>query len=104
MKHINHIFSHMVKLVLCTLTLYMFYRMVSKWKPQIAQNAGHDLDIATNQAAHHMHNAAIGLNEWSMSGYGETLGKGIDEILLQTKQSLNEASDVVAAVLSRKSR
>jgi hypothetical protein len=78
------------------------WKIVRVWQTGLAEKTGHTVDASLNAAAKKLEKTAIALEAWSAGGVGENLGKGVDEILMDTKKTLEKATTLVAEALNHK--
>jgi hypothetical protein len=71
------------------------WKLVRHWRAGFAEKTGHDLDASIRGAAEKLEKTAAALEKMADSGMGENLGKGVDEILTDTKKTLDRATDLV---------
>ena len=90
------------RLILAAMMGFAAWKIVTHWKAGCAEKTGHDADAAINATAEKLEKAAIALEECADGGLGENLGKGIDELLLDTKKTLETATDIINKTLHHK--
>jgi hypothetical protein len=76
------------------------WKVVRHWRAGFAENTGHTIDSSVKAAAEKLEKTAITLEKWAAGGMGENLGKGVDEVLTDTKKTLDTATDLVQRALS----
>jgi hypothetical protein len=91
-------FYRLVNTIGIAFTLWKFLRF---WHTGTAQRTGHAIDASISIAAKKLEKSAVALEEWADSGQGETLGKNLDDILMDTKKALETASDLVLSAINR---
>lgn len=75
------------------------WKVVRYWHAGLAEKKGHAIDASINAAAEKLEKTAIALEEWADTGLGENLGKGLDEVVTDTKKTLEKATDLVQRAL-----
>lgn len=78
---------------------FVAWKLVRHWRAGTAEKTGHAIDASINAAAEKLEKTAISLKEWADRGQGENLGKGIDEVLTDTKTALDKAAGLVQGAL-----
>jgi hypothetical protein len=76
------------------------WKIVRHWRVGCAEKTGHAIDISIKAAADKLEKTAVALEEWADSGLGENLGKGVDEVLTDTRKTLEKATDLFQRALS----
>ncbi|MDD5672715.1 MAG: hypothetical protein PHC61_01005 [Chitinivibrionales bacterium] len=76
------------------------WKLVRFWRTGLAEKTGQVLDVSIGVAAEKLEQTGLVLEEWAVNGQGEKLGKGIDEVLMDTKKTLEMATDLVQNVLN----
>jgi hypothetical protein len=77
------------------------WKLVRHWRTGCAEKTGHTIDASIKTAADKLEKTAIALEEWADSGLGENLGKGVDEVLTDTRKTLEKATDLFQRALNR---
>ena len=77
------------------------WKTAQYWYKGGGQKNGHAVDDAIGEAAKKLEMAAVALEEWAAGGLGETIGHGLDEILNDTKQTLEKSVSIVDAAMKR---
>ena len=75
------------------------WKLVRHWRAGFGEKTGHNLDVSIRAAAEKLEKTAVALEKWADSGAGGNLGKGVDEVLTDTKKTLDKASDLVQHAL-----
>jgi hypothetical protein len=75
-------------------------KLVRHWHAGLAEKTGHAIDASVRAAAEKLEKTAIALEEWGENGMGENLGKGLDDVLVDTQKALEMATDLVQRALS----
>jgi hypothetical protein len=78
---------------------FVAWKIVRHWRAGMAEKTGRAIDASIKVAARKLEKTAIALEEWADGGQGENLGKGLDEVLTDTKKTLDIASDLVQHAL-----
>jgi hypothetical protein len=76
------------------------WKLVRHWQKGQAEKAGHVIDASVSAAAKKFEEAASTVEKWAEGGLGENLGKGLDDIVIETKKTLENATVVVQSALS----
>ena len=76
------------------------WKLVRHWHTGFAKKTGHDLDASIRASAEKLEKTAAALEKWADSGMGENLGKGVDEVLTDTKKTLDRATGFVQHALN----
>jgi hypothetical protein len=76
------------------------WKLVRHWRVGFAKKTGHDLDASIRASAEKLEKTAAALEKWADSGMGENLGKGVDEVLTDTKKTLDRATGFVQHALN----
>lgn len=79
------------------------WKLARLWHDGLAEKTGHAIDASISAAAKKLEKTALALEEWADGGVGENLGKGVDEILMDTKKTLEKATDLVQGGLTMQS-
>ena len=79
---------------------FVAWKLVRCWHTGLAKKTGHAIDASISAAAEKLEKTALALEEMSDSGLGENLGKGLDEVLMDTKKTLENATDLVQRALN----
>jgi len=77
------------------------WMLVRHWRAGRAEKTGHALDSSIKLAAAKLEKTAVVLEKWAESGLGENLGKGVDEVLTDTKNTLEKATGLFQRTLNR---
>jgi hypothetical protein len=72
---------------------------VRHWHAGLAEKTGHTIDASIRAGAEKLENTAIALENGAELGMGEYLGKGLDGLLMDTKNTLDKATDLVQRAL-----
>jgi hypothetical protein len=75
--------------------------LVRHWRAGRAEKTGHVLDSSIKVAADKLEKTAVVLEKWAESGLGENLGKGVDEVLTDTKKTLEKATGLFQRAVKR---
>jgi len=78
---------------------FVTWKLVHHWHAGFAEKTGRTIDAAIGVAAEKLEKTAIALENGADNNPGETVGKGIDEILMDTKKTLEKATDLIHRVL-----
>lgn len=81
---------------------FVIWKIVQIWHRGLAEKAGHAVDISLIAAAKQLEKTALALERWAENSRGETLGKSLDEVLVETKKTLENATGNVQQALNRK--
>lgn len=92
-------FYHITTAILIT---FATWKLVRHWHAGFAEKTGRAIDASISAAAEKLEKTALALEDGAESGLGETLGKGIDEILMDTKKTLEMATDLVQRALNHR--
>jgi hypothetical protein len=76
------------------------WKLVRHWRAGFAKKTGHDLDASIRASAEKLEKTAAALEKWADRGVGENLGKGVDEVLTDTKKTLDRATGFVQHALN----
>jgi hypothetical protein len=76
------------------------WKVVRHWRTGMGKKAGHDIDSSIRSAAEKLEKTANTLEKWAENHQGEHFGKGLDEVLADTKNTLDRASDLVSRKLN----
>ena len=76
------------------------WKIVRHWRTGVGEKAGHDVDASIRSAAEKLEKTASTLEKWADNHQGEHLGKGLDDVLTDTKKTLDRASDLVSRSLN----
>jgi hypothetical protein len=80
---------------------FITWKVVRCWRAGTAEKAGRTLDSSIGAAGATLEKNAIALDALSGKGTGENLGKEVDEVLTDTKKSLENATDLVKSALKK---
>jgi hypothetical protein len=75
------------------------WKLVRHWHAGFGEKTGHDLDTSIRAAAEKLEKTAAALEKWADSGVGGNVGKGVDEVLTDTRKTLDKAIDLVQHAL-----
>jgi hypothetical protein len=81
-------------------TGFATWKLVRHWRAGRGEKAGHDIDASIRRAAEKLEKTASTLEKWADNHQGENLGRGIDDVLIDTKKTLDRTSDLVSRTLS----
>jgi hypothetical protein len=76
------------------------WKVVRHWRAGFGEKAGHDIDASIRTTAEKLEKTANELEKWADNHQGENLGKGLDDILTNTKNTLDRASGLVQRTLN----
>jgi hypothetical protein len=74
---------------------FAMWKLVRHWHAGLAEKTGHAIDASISAAAKKLEITANLLEEWADTGLGENLGKSLDEVLADTKKTLEKATGLV---------
>jgi hypothetical protein len=100
MKKIRGYINDFYHLAFVLGTGFAAWKLVRHWRAGRGEKAGHDIDSSIRKAAEKLEKTASTLEKWADSHQGENLGKGIDDVLIDTKKTLDRTSDLVSRTLS----
>ena len=81
---------------------FVAWKLVRHCRAGIAEKAGHAIDESIGVAAKKLEETAHALEEWAANGHdGENFGKGLDEVLTDTRKTLEKATDLVQHALNQ---
>jgi hypothetical protein len=100
MKKIRCYISDLYRLAFVIGTGFATWKLVRHWRAGRGEKAGHDIDASIRTAAEKLEKTASTLEKWADKHQGENLGKGLDDVLTDTKKTLDRASDLVSRTLS----
>lgn len=100
MKKIRGYINDVYRLAFVIGTGFATWKLVRHWRAGRGEKAGHDIDASIRKAAEKLEKTASTLEKWADSHQGETLGKGLDDVLIDTKKTLDRTSDLVSRTLS----
>lgn len=78
---------------------FVAWKIIRHWHSGLAEKTGRTIDASIGAAAQKLEMTAIALEKGADSGLGENLGRGIDEILIDTQKTLEKATHLVENVL-----
>jgi hypothetical protein len=81
-------------------TAFATWKIVRQWRAGRGKKAGHDIDDSLRTAAEKLEKTANTLEKWADRHQGENLGKGLDNVVTDTKKTLDRASDLVQRTLN----
>jgi phosphoribosyl-dephospho-CoA transferase len=81
---------------------FVTWKLVRLWHVELAEKTGRTIDASICAAAEKLEKTAIALENAADRSPGETLGKGLDEVLMDAKKTLEMATDLVLNVLKHK--
>ena len=76
------------------------WKLVRHWHAGKAEKTGHAIDASISAAAKKLEKAAVALEEWAGGSRSENLGKGLDGVLMETKCTLDKATNLVQNALN----
>jgi hypothetical protein len=79
---------------------FVGWKLLCRWHDGVGQGAGRSIDGAIGRAAEKLEKAAVTLEEWADSGLSEKVGKDLDDVLMDAKMTLEEATDIVQRALN----
>jgi hypothetical protein len=100
MKKLRHYIGDLYRLAFVVGTGFATWKVVRHWQTGRGKKAGHDIDASIRKAAEKLEKTASTLEQWADNHQGENLGKGLDDILTDTKKTLDRTSDLVSRTLS----
>jgi len=77
------------------------WKLVRNWHAGIAATTGRSIDASIGVAAEKLEKTAVVLEEWAAGGMGEHLGKGLDEVLSDTKKTLEKTTALVQGAINQ---
>ncbi len=80
--------------------LFVGWKIVRRWHEGLAQKTGHVVDTTVKAAAEKLEQTAVALEEWAINGNGEHFGKDLDNVLMDTKKTLDAASGLMQGALN----
>jgi ferritin-like metal-binding protein YciE len=80
--------------------VYGTWKVIRQWRAGRAEKTGHAIDASISAAAKKIEKTAVAVEEWAGHAGGEKLGKGLDGVLMETKGTLDKATDLVQHALS----
>jgi hypothetical protein len=101
MKKIRCYIRDLYHIATITGVAFATWKIVRHWRTGRGEKAGHDIDASIRSAAEKLEKTATALEKWADNHQGEHLGKGLDEVLTDTKKTLDRASDLVSHTLNR---
>lgn len=78
------------------------WKFAHYWHAGLADKTGHTIDVTIATAAKKLEKTARALEEWAKSGTGKNPGKGLDEVLADTKKALESATELIQRVVTKK--
>jgi hypothetical protein len=78
------------------------WKLVRHWRAGLAEKTGHNLDASIRTTAERLEKTAAKLEKWADNHQGETMGKGLDGVLLDTQKTLDRATGLVHSALAHK--
>lgn len=100
MKKIRGLLVDAYRLIAVLGVAFTAWKIVRHWHAGFAEKTGHTIDTSVRAAAEQLEKTAIALEEWADRGRGENLGKSVDEVLMDTKTTLDLANDLVQHALA----
>lgn len=79
--------------------IFFVWKLARFWHPGLAEKTGRDIDASVSAAAKNLEKTATAIGLQVDNGLGESLGKGLDEVVMDTKEKLDKATDVVHRVI-----
>jgi hypothetical protein len=79
---------------------FAMWKLVHYWRAGMAEKTGHAIDASISAAAKQLEITADLLEKWADTGLGENVGKGLDEVLADTKKTLDKATELVQVALN----
>jgi hypothetical protein len=83
---------------------FMAWKLVRHWHTGLATTTGRTIDASIGVAAEKLEKTAVALEQWAAGGKGEHLGKGLDEVLSDTKKTLEKTTALVQGALNQISK
>jgi hypothetical protein len=78
------------------------WKLVRHWRAGLAEKTGHTFDVSIRTTAERLEKTAIKLEKWADNHQGETVGKGLDVVLMDTQKTLDRATNLVQSALTHK--
>jgi hypothetical protein len=76
------------------------WKLVRHWRAGFWEKTGQNIEASIKTAAEKLEKTAVTLEKCADSGVGESIGKGVDEVLTDTKKTLDKATDLVQGALN----
>jgi hypothetical protein len=89
------------RLITISATVYVTWKIVRYWRKGIAEKAGRVIDSSVRAVVEEIGKTASTVESGAKSVMGKHLGKGLDEVLTDTKKALKKASDLVKPTVHR---
>ena len=80
---------------------FLAWKLVRYWHMGLAATTGRSIDASIGVAAGKLEKTAIALEQWAAGGQGEHLGKNLDEVLSDTKKTLEKTTALIQGALNR---
>lgn len=95
MNKIKSFFIAIYRIVTVFSIGFVTWKIVRYWHSGRAEKCGHGIDSSIGSAAEKLEKAAITLEGISDSGAGQKVGKNLDDVLTDTKKTLENVTNLV---------
>jgi hypothetical protein len=99
MKKIRCYIRDLYHLAFISCIAFAAWKFVCHWRAGCGEKTGHNIDASIKAAAEKLEKTAVALEKWAESGAGGNLGKDVDEVLTDTKKTIDKAADLVQRTL-----
>ena len=95
LKNIRRTIRSIIRLAILAGLGFAAWKLVRHWHSGLAEKTGHNLDASIKATAERLEKTATKLEKWAENHQTETMGKGLDGVVMDTKKTLDKATDLV---------
>ena len=99
MNKIRSFVNRSCQVVAAVGTFISLWKLARCWRTGCAERTGHIIDASISAAAKKLEKTLNDIELQADNGLGESLGKGLDDVLTDTKKKLDKATSVVNRAL-----